>query len=156
MLADVAAENPISYLRAQVFGDVIFKFDGKVGDAAARVYAAVWENALSGAGGDTARAGAAVVCGEGVVGFELDAEQNFGEEKCGACARVDEHGIFADPAQPCALREFAFEDGAGVCVITVGDWMPDLFFDELDNLLQARGDDVVIIIAEGISRDLKF
>ena len=150
MLTDVAAENPISHLRTQVFGDGILQFDGEVGNAAARVNCAVWQDALGGAGIDAAGACAAVVGGEGIVGFEANSKQNFSEKKCGASLRVDEHGVFADPTQACALSEFAFKDGSRVCVITVGNWMADLFFDELDELLQAGRDDVVIIVAEGV------
>jgi hypothetical protein len=60
-----------------------------------------------------------------VIGFEFDAKQDFREQKCGACLWVDEHGIFADPAQTCALGQFTFEDGTRVGVIAVGDGMPD-------------------------------
>jgi hypothetical protein len=131
LLADVASEDPVLHVRAQVFGNVAFVFDGEEGDAAARVEGAVGEDALGGAGVDAAGAGAAVIGGEGFVGFEFDAEQNFGKQECGASLRVDEHGVFADPAQTCALGKFTFEDGTCVGVITIGDGMPDLFFDEL-------------------------
>ena len=94
---------------------------------------AVGEDALCGAGGDAACACAAVIGDDGFIGFEFDAEQDFSQKKCGACLGIDEHGVFADPAETCTLREITFEDGTCVGVIAIGDGMTELFFDEFDN-----------------------
>ena len=48
---------------------------------------------------------------------------------------VDEAGVFADPAEACALCKITFENGACIGVITVWDGMTKLFFDEFDNLI---------------------
>jgi len=77
-----------------------------------------------------------VIGGKGRIGIEVEAEQDFGEEEVGARARVDEAGIFADPAEAGALGEVAFEQGAGVGVGAIRDGAPDLCFDELDEGLQ--------------------
>jgi hypothetical protein len=94
-----------------------------------------------------------VVGGERRVGFEFEAEQDFGEEEIGAFLRMDEAGVFADPAEAGALGQVAFEERAGVGVVTVGDGMPDLRFDELDEALQARREDEVVVFAEGVGGD---
>ena len=153
MLTGVTSENPILHKRAQFFGNVVFEFDGEVGDAAARVEGAIGEDALRGAGFEAACAGAAVVGDEAVIGFEFDAEQDFSKKKCGAHLWVDEHGVFADPAEACALGKFAFENGTCIGVITIGDGMTDLLFNEFHDLLQARRNDVVIIVAESVRRN---
>lgn len=69
---------------------------------------------------------------------------------------MDKHGVFTDPAKTSALCQFTFEDGTRVGVITIGDRMPELFFDELHDLLQAWRDDIMIIITQGIGCDLEF
>ena len=69
---------------------------------------------------------------------------------------MDEHGIFSDPTKTGTLGELTLKEGPRVGVITVGDGMPELFFDEADDLLQAGRDDVVIVAAESVGGDLKF
>ena len=105
---------------------------------------------MCGAGIEAACAGTAMVGDEGIVGFQFDTKQDLGKEKCRAHLRVDEHGVFSDPAKACALGKFTFEYGTCIGVITIWNGMPELFFDEIHDLLQARRDDLVIVIAESI------
>ena len=64
-------------MRAQLFGDVILVFDGEVGDTAAGVERAVWEDGLGGTGGDTACACATMVGDDGIIRFEFQPKQGF-------------------------------------------------------------------------------
>ena len=88
-LTNVASENPISHMQAQLFGNVTLVFDGEVGDAAAGIKRTVWEDGLGGAGGDAACACATVIGDDGVVGFEFQPKQNFSQQKSGAYLWVD-------------------------------------------------------------------
>ena len=48
------------------------------------------------------------------------------------------------------LREIAFEDGTGVCVISIWNGVAELIFYELDDLFQQRWNDIVIVVAESV------
>jgi hypothetical protein len=41
--------------------------------------------------------------------LQFDVEQNLADEKIGAKLARQQHRVLADPAQPGALRQFAFE-----------------------------------------------
>ena len=60
-----------------------------------------------------------------------------------------------DIAEACVLCKFAFEDGTCIGVITIGDGMTDLLFNEFHDLLQTWGDDIVVVIAEGVGGNAK-
>ena len=78
-LADITSKNPVADFFAQLGWDVIFEFNGEIGDAAARVNRTVREDAIRGAGFDTTSAGAAVIGDEGRIRFKGKIEKDFGE-----------------------------------------------------------------------------
>lgn len=92
-----------------------------------------------------------MVGGEGGIGFKGKAEEDFGEQEVGPLPGVDEAGVFADPAQACALCEVAFEDGASIGVVTVRNRMPYLIFEKLDESGKPRGNEGVVVYAPGIA-----
>lgn len=155
-LADVASKNPIAYFFAQFNRDVVFEFDGEIGDAARRVECAVWQNAIGGAGGDATRACAAMVGDEWRIGLEFEVEKNFGDEKIRALFWMDEASVLSDPADARALGEIAFEDGTGIRVISILYRMFYLLLDEADELLHSSGEDSVIIFAARVGGNLDF
>ncbi len=61
-------------------------------------------------------AGAAVIPLEGCVRFEVQLQQQHAEEEVGAAARMDEHGIAAEPAEARPPRQLAFQHWTGVDV----------------------------------------
>ena len=153
MLADVAAENPSTDLWTQLLGDLAFILDGEIGDAQICVEGAVWQNSLGGTGVDAASAGSAVVAGKGFVNREFDAKQNFSKEKVGADFGVDETGVFTDPAETGALGKVAFENRTGICIPAVGNRMPDLVFDEVDDGFELFFQEDVVVVDEGVGGD---
>ena len=93
---------------------------------------------------------------EGFIIFKFNVEKNFREQEGRTGIGMNEHGIFADPAETGALRQFAFEDGAGISVIAVGNGMPDLLFDELDDLPQFWRNNLMVIIPQRICGNVEF
>ena len=63
---------------------------------------------------------------------------------------MDETGIFADPANPCALGEIAFKDGTGIRVPAIPYRTSNLLLDKLDKFFHASRKNIVIIVALGI------
>src|SRR5512142_2450780 len=80
-LADVTSKDPIAHFLAQFRWDVLFEFDGEIGDAAARVEGAVREDAVRGASFDAAATCAALVCDERRVWLEHKVEQDLREQE---------------------------------------------------------------------------
>ena len=97
-----------------------------------RIQGAIGLNAMRGTSFDATPACAATVADESRVWFDSYAKQNLCQQKPGSVMRIDETGVFADPAQPGALSEVALENGTGIGVITVRDRVTDLLFDEND------------------------
>ena len=56
---------------------------------------------------------------EGWVWFEGEIEKNFRKQEIGSMLRIDETGVFADPADARSLGKIAFEDWTCVCVPAV-------------------------------------
>jgi len=152
-LADVASEDPPPNFVAQFQRDIVFEFDGEVRDATRRVEGAIGENATGGAGSDAARARAAVIGDERRVGFEREIEKNLGEQKIRALLRMDEAGVFADPADTGALGEITLKDGTRVCIPAVPYRTPNLLLDKLNEFFHPREEDVVVISAARVGGD---
>ena len=121
LLTDVAAENPVTHLGAQVDGNGVLKFDRQIGDTTAGIQCAVGQDAVRGAGLDAARATAAMVSLEGGVYFQFNAQKDLGQHEVRSRFRVDQHAVFADPSEARHRCQIAFQDGAGVGVPAVGD-----------------------------------
>ena len=89
----------------------------------------------------------------GQVWFEVEIKQNFRKQEIGAKFRVNETGIFTDPANTCALGKVAFEDwtcihiseraGAGTAEVVYG----------IGELLERWGEPVVIILMASVAGD---
>ena len=152
-LADITSKNPITDFFAQSDWDVIFEFDGEIGNAAGRVDRTIREDAIRGAGFDTTRAGAAVIGDERRIRFKGEIEKDFGEQKIRAVLWINETGILADPANARTLGEITLKDGACVAVPAVFYRTSDLLFDKLNEFLHPSGEDIMIVISPGIGGD---
>src|SRR5688500_7818695 len=155
-LANVASESPIADQRAQVGWDIVFEFDGEIRNAAFGIECAVGEDALSGAGGDAARACATMISDHRKVWFESQVKQDLGKQKVGALFWINETGVFADPPDAGALGEITFKDGTGIGVIAVPDRTSSLLLDKLNEFLHARGQNVMIVRTPGIGGNARF
>ncbi len=67
---------------------------------------------------------------------------------------MDETGILTDPAEAGALSEITLQDRTGICVPPVQYRTADLFLYKLNQLFHSLGQDIMIIIALGVSSDL--
>src|SRR6266498_469004 len=104
-LTDVAAKDPIAHFVTQFSRDVLFEFDGEIGDTTACVNGTVWKNTIGWAGFNAACTRAAVIGDERWVRFEFEIEENFGEQKIRSMFGMDETSILANPANACTLRK---------------------------------------------------
>lgn len=99
-------------------------------------------------------AGAAAIGLERRVGFQLQFHQQRAEEEVGAAARIDEHRVAAEPAQPGAARELPLEHGARVHVgARRGQRPPRLRLDEPQQLQQPGLHHPVVVAPPRIPRD---
>src|SRR5215212_10306870 len=149
-LADVTPENPIAHFGSQFWRNVIFEFNGKVGNAAGRVEGAIWKNAVRRAGFDATPAGAAMIRYKRWIRFKNQIQKDFGEQKIRAMFWVDKTGVFSDPANAGALCEITLKDGTGVCVATVPDWAANLLLNKLNEFFHPGREDIVIVLTQSI------
>ena len=94
-------------------GNGAFQLDGEVGDAAARVQLERRGDGGGGAGGEAARAFAAMILLRRVR-LQFERRDDFREKNPVAESAADEVGVLADEAETGALREVAFQQRAGV------------------------------------------
>ena len=118
-------------------GMSVLVLNGQVGDAASGIQCPVRQDALRRAGVDAAGARAAVVGFERRIRLERISKQDFGQQEIGSVLRVDQAGVFADPAQTGAHGEVAFQQGTGIRVPAVGNGLTGLRFDEARQRLEA-------------------
>ena len=71
-MTNVTAEDPLADLRTQFFKDFTLVLNCEIGDAEIRIECSVGQDGLGGTGIDAARAGAAMVAGEGLVDRQFD------------------------------------------------------------------------------------
>src|SRR5262249_30909093 len=114
VLTDVAAEDPVPHARTQVRRDRLSQLDGQVADAAPGVQLIRTRGCLRGASIDASRTGAAVVGFEGLVRRKFDTKQQRPEEEEAAEAFVEQHGVLAEPAEPCEPSEVALQQRSRV------------------------------------------
>src|SRR5262245_33504976 len=108
-LAVVATVNAIADQRPQRFRNAAVHFDRQIRNAAARIHLLRADNGAGGADID-ARAASATVFGDlRWIDWQWQIRINFTEKKPRAGAAVDQHRIFADPAETGFLREAAFQ-----------------------------------------------
>lgn len=153
VLADIAAIDPVGDLGPPFSFDGGSAFDGEIGDAA-RGVDGVGGDGLRGTGVDAAGARAAAVGLGDLVGggFEVEGGEDAAEEEGGAEARVDEEGVFSDPAQAGAGGEFAFRDGGGVD--EGGELVARVLLAEcVADGMQAVFDDFVVVASLGVTGD---
>ena len=136
--------------RAKFKRDGAFQFDREIGNATAGVELEWRSDGGCWAGGNAAGAGAATVF-LGRIRFEFDGGDDFGEENPIAELAADEVGVFADEAETGALGEIAFEQRPGVDIPQGARVFAGELVDEVGQLLQAFGEDIVVILETGIT-----
>lgn len=117
--AVVAAVNAVAHHRSQFEGDGALVFDSEVGDATTCIHRVRGGDGLGRAGVDAGSAFAAVVVlffvdGEGEGGEEV------GEEEPGAESTMNLDGRLSVPTKSGFIGEIAFENWAGVGVVSLG------------------------------------
>ena len=81
--------------------------DGQIADATASVEHAGRGKGIRRAGVEAGRARAAMKPGMGRVGRQFEIEEQRSEKEITTAMLVDEHRVFADPAEPRSPREIA-------------------------------------------------
>src|SRR5688572_29476020 len=153
-LANVTSKNPIADFFTQIGRDIIFEFDGEIGDATACVNGAIRKDAIRGAGFDATPAGAAVIGDKRWIRLKREIKKNFGEQKIGTLLWINKTGVPADPADASALGKITLKDGARVRVPAILYRTPDLFFDELNEFFHPSRENIVIVISPGVGGDV--
>ncbi len=152
-LAVVAAEHAVADLVAQLDRDRAFQLDGQVGNAAPRIQYPFADEGFRGADVQAGVATAAVVACDRLVDGQGDIDEQLAEEEPAAGLAVEQQGVLADPAEPGLLRggllqhRRAVDEGAE----TEG---ADHLLNALGQLLDALADQLVIIAAQRIARDV--
>ena len=90
------------------------RLDGEIRNAFSRIEHSLIYERTGRASIETARAAAAMGCLERLVGSQGKIEQERAEKEVAAEFLVDEHRILAEPAEPGAAREIAFQKRRGI------------------------------------------
>src|SRR5438105_109846 len=151
-LAVVAAVHAVADERPQLFRDGALVLDGEVGDAATRIELVRPADRLRRTHVDAALAGSAsidflFVDREGKIAKDL------AQEKPRACLSVKQQRVLAAPADAGFLRELHLEHRRRVGEHAMAE-SANLGFDALAKLLQPAAQDLVIVPAAGIARDV--
>ncbi len=114
LLADIAAENPISDTRSQFRRDRTTLFDGQIADAARRVQNIGFDERGGRTGIQARSTRAAVISLLGGVVVEFLVSEQSGQEEPASQLPVEQQGVLADPAQPGQLCELPFQQRRGI------------------------------------------
>ena len=128
--------------------------NGQVGQATPRVDDSGADDAVCRAGIHTGCASSTSIgCGFGQVFWQGDVEEQLGDKAKGTQLGVNQHAVFADPAQVGALREVAFEERGGVDRRPRVDCCAGLLGEPLAERFELVAQVVVVVIAMRVSCD---
>lgn len=154
VLADIAAEDPVAELPAQVTVDPALVLDGVIADAQARIQDEGGGKGIGRAGLQAARTGPAHALAMGlVVIVEFQGTEDLADEEIAAAPRVDQHGIFADETHAGLLGVAALEDGAGIDVDLLRDLVPSFGCQPLGELPQPQFQHAMVVQSPGVGGD---
>ena len=104
-------------------------------------------------GVEAAPTGAAVVLGERRGRFQRQIGEQDAQKEIRTPARVDEHGVLAEPAQAGPDGEFPFQERSRVDVGAAPEGAPREDFEAECEGVQLVADDVVVVAAACVARD---
>ena len=113
----------------------------------------VAEEGAGGAGVQAVPAGAAVVLGEGRGGLQREVGEKDAQKEVRAPARVDEHGVPAEPAEAGSDGEFPFQERSRVDVGAAPEGASREVFEAVGEGVQLFGDDEVVVATAGVAGD---
>ena len=148
--AIVAAVDAVAHQRPQFARDRAFVLDGQIRNAAPRIEPVRLGERRSRADIETGAAGAAIV-GLGCVGRQIERGEDRAEKQPRAELARDQIGVLALPAETGAGRQRLFHHRRGIDEhfhVAAG-----VFDQPARDFFQPRLDQLVIVVALGISRD---
>ena len=143
----VAAVDSVADGAAKFHRYAAFVFDGEIGDTTCGGELSRAGDCLGRAGLDAGGAFSAVIAGRRV-GVKFEGGEEFAEEKPGAELAVDLDGGLAIPAEAGGACKIAFEDGAGIDVVTL--LAAHVFESEIE-VLELVLDEVVVVVVPRIA-----
>ena len=153
LLTEVTAKHPVVKLARHGLGQGIAQLDGEIADAPAAVYHLRPDDSLRGADVDAPRAVSTVV-GNGSVRRQVQVDQNFPEEEMAPALLVEQQPVLPDPAETRLRRPRALQDRRRIDINPTGDVAP-IPAHPLEQLLELPFDHKVVVLAEGIRRNLR-
>ncbi|ERO63384.1 hypothetical protein P308_02935 [Pseudomonas piscis] len=94
-----------------------------------------------------------MLAGMGLVHWQRQVDEQFAEEEVAAGLAVEDQGVLADPAQAGLFGNGFFQHWRTVDEGAVAEG-PDDLLDALGQLLHALADQLVVVAAQGIARDV--
>ena len=139
---------------AMVVWDVAAQLDRQIRDTARRIEHAGRDDRMRRTRVEAERAGAALI-ERRRIHLERQAADDRAEKDPRPEPRVDDAGVLADPADARVLRVHALLHRAGVDVRARLERLGRCLAHPRDERLEPRADDVVIVVAPGVARDLR-
>jgi len=93
------------------------------------------------------------VVSDSAVGRQRQVDENFTEKEIRSRIAIEQQGMFAAPAQAAIGRELGFKNGCRVGEYAIGEFA-DLLLDAVGKLLQAVSEQLVVIAADSVARNI--
>src|SRR5262249_44283247 len=155
VLTDVTAVDTRSDRRLQLVWDAASQFDRQIRNASVRIEDAGGADRLRWTRLETQRAGAAAI-ERRRVDVEPQAAENHSEKDPRAQLGMNDTGVLADPADAGVLGVHAFLHWTRVDVRARVERLVARLAHPREQCVEPRADDVVVIVAPCISRDLRL